>query len=344
MYRDTLAQIKAISNIFADPARAERAMHARLKSCVKLCKKVLTRDLLNVLHKYKIGTNDVSRCVKVLCIDSRNAKRKQKLICYLMKDKLEDAEKEVKRARNENLMKIKEYKKEIKEGERADMLFKDILKREREKVWSIGKTKKNRKVNYLLRKKENKRTRNTNDETNEDVKGIKYRDEDMEKMSRERDGETYINKPRIYGGVQVDSKTTAFLSKDPGFMMYDRLDALNIEVEIEKGITKTRYELMNRGEEDEEEEECNQGMETTQQDEPNKILNYSNLRATEIPTVPRLIEPEKGTLKQEIVMETTKQKLLNTLHTYMATNCDKKGEIKESNLEPQEKKQLKEIK
>ena len=343
MYRNTLAQIKTISNIFADPARAERAMHARLKSCVKLCKKVLTRDLLDVLHKYKIGTNDVSRCVKVLCIDSSNARRKQKLICYLMKDKLEDAEREVKRARNENLMKIKEYKKEIKEGERADMLFKDILKREREKVWNIGKTKKNRKVNYLLRKKENKR-RNTNDETNEDMKGIKYRDEDMEKMSRERDEETYINKPRIYGGIQVDNKTTAFLSKDPGFMMYDRLDALNIEVEIEKGITKTRYELMNRGEEDEEEEECNQGMKTTQQDEPNKILNYSNLRATEIPTVPRLIEPEKGTLKQEIVMETTKQKLLNTLHTYMATNCDKKGEIKESNLEPQEKKQLKEIK
>ena len=344
MFRDTLAQIKTISSILADPLRAERAMHARLMSCIKLCKRVLTRNLLSVLHKHKVGTNDVNRCMKVLCIDNRNKKRKQKILCYLMKDKLEDAEKEVRKAKAENLKRINEYKKEVREGERADSLFKDILKKESQKAWNIGKTKKTRKVDHLLRKTANERTGNRTGKE-EDMKGIKYKDQDLERLNEDRDQEAYMNKPRVYGGVEVDSGMTAFLSKDPGFMMFDKIDALDVEVEIEKGITKTRYELMNRGEEDDEEEcENDQGRRNTRQDEPNKVLNYCNLRATDIPTVPRLIEPAKATLQQEIVMENTKQKLLDTLHLYMNNNCDKKGNIKDHNLNSTENKQLQRIK
>ena len=319
-------------------------MHARLMSCVKLCKRVLTRDILSVLHKYKIGTNDVNKCMKVLCIDRTNRQRKQKLVSYLMKDKLNDAEKEVRKARNENLKRINEYKKEIKDGERADNLFMDILKKEREKVWNIGKTKKTKKIEHLLRKKENERTRTSDDDEGEDMKGIKYKDIALEKINEERDAEAYENKPRVYGGANVNSEMASFLSKDPGFMIFDRIDALNVEVEIEKGLTKTRYELMNRGEEDDEEYENNQRRGNTRQDEPNNVLNYCNLRATEIPTVPRLIEPQKASLKQEIIMENTKQKLLDTLHTYMTNHCDEKGEIKDYNLNAEEKKQLKDIK
>ena len=45
MFRDALAHIKIISRLLADPARAERAMHARLLKCVIV--KVMVRKLLH---------------------------------------------------------------------------------------------------------------------------------------------------------------------------------------------------------------------------------------------------------------------------------------------------------
>ena len=342
MFETTLAQIKILSLMLADPIRAERAMHSRYLSTVKLCKRVLTRDLLSVLYKHKIGTNDVTKCVRMLCKNKNDFKRREKITCVLMKDKLEDAEKEVRKARHENMKLIKEYKKVIKEGERADVTFKEIIKRERDKEWSNGKEKSHKKIQYMMKKKRTGSARRASDESIDDTKGIKYKEEDLKEL--DRDKATYINKPKVYGGVEISSGVESFLTKDPGFMIYDRIDTLNVEVEIEKGITKTRYEMMNRGEEEDEECETGRSLISKQIEEENKILNYKNLRATDIPTVPRLIEPKRATLKQEVVMENTKQKLLNTLNEYMQTHCDKKGNIKDYNLNSEEKKQLKDVK
>ena len=348
MFRNTLAQIKNISLYLADPHRAERVMHNRLLSCVKLSRRVITRDLLSNLYKHKLGTNDVSRCVTVLCRDNENLKRRKKILSFLMKDKLDDAEKEVRRTRSENLRMIKEYKKVVKEGERADISFKIILEKERNKVWNDGKKKSQKKIEYIMKKKQQKwsKRKNVIMENRENMKDIKYKDTDLDEIGKERKEEVYINKPKVYGGVEVSSGVETFLSKDPGFMVYDKIDVMNVEVEIEKGITKTRYEMMSRNMEEEEECETDQGRSSkrNKREEKNKILNYSNLRATDIPTVPRLIEPDRATLKQEVIMETTKQKLLDTLNTYMENHCNKKGEIREFNLTPEEKKNINELK
>ena len=203
MYRNTLAQIKTISQYLADPPRAERVMHNRLLSSVKLSKKVITRDLLSVLCKHKVGTNDVNRCVTVLCRNSENYKRRMKILYFLMKDKMDDADREVKRARNENLRMIKEYKKVIKEGEIVDLSFREILKRERDKVWSDGKKKNQRKIEFMMKRKqqESTRRRKKSMENEEDTKGIKYKDTDLDEIGREKNEETYVNKPKVYGGV-----------------------------------------------------------------------------------------------------------------------------------------------
>ena len=59
-----------------------------------------------------------------------------------MKDKLEDAEREVRKAKIENAHRIEEYKKEIREGGATDISFKILLKKEGDKVWTSGKLKK----------------------------------------------------------------------------------------------------------------------------------------------------------------------------------------------------------
>ena len=67
MSRQTLAHIKFLSNVLPDPYRAERAMFKCIMCSLRLCKRVLTRDLLYNLMKCGLGTNDVENCVKYLC-------------------------------------------------------------------------------------------------------------------------------------------------------------------------------------------------------------------------------------------------------------------------------------
>ena len=54
--------------------------------------------------------------------------------------------------------------------------------------------------------------------------------------------------------------------------------------------------------------------------------------------------PEHGTLKQEVVIERTKEKLLETVKEYKSKHCNQKGEIQNSNLSAAEKLQLKSLK
>ena len=80
-------------------------------------------------------------------------------------------------------------------------------------------------------------------------------------------------------------------------MILDKIDVNEIEVEIEKGLTKARYNLMNTDETGNENaaEENNDDVNIghNNRNEGNeKTLNYANLRATDIPTVQRLYPPK----------------------------------------------------
>ena len=128
-------------------------------------------------------------------------------------------------------------------------------------------------------------------------------------------------------------------------MIFEKIDNIEVEVEIEKGISKARYELMNRGDDsDESPDEEDSAMSNNRKQEGNKTLNYRNLRATDIPTVQRLIEPKLGTMSEELVMESTKEKLLDCVRQYKGEFCNNKGEIKEDNLSNEERQGLKQIK
>ena len=85
VHRQTLAQIQDISRLSADPMRAERAMHNVLCSNVKMCKRVMTKDLLNDLYKHGIGTNEVEGCVEKLCKNMIYRCRNQNIIKAIMK-------------------------------------------------------------------------------------------------------------------------------------------------------------------------------------------------------------------------------------------------------------------
>ena len=355
MIGEALAHIKLISNFSTVPIRAERAMCKRLLSCVKMCKRVTTKDLLLNLFNCNNSTKDIEFCVKRLCKENDNFIRKKRITNMLMKEKIDDAQREVRKAKRIYLQNTDEYKLEIKHGGVTDESFKALLEKVTGKIWKDGKDKNQNKIRRIREqnysnKREKYRKRMRRNENDEHMIPIKYKDEELEELNRNMTiNEENHNLPKKYGGVELPEESLKLLSKNPKFMIYRDIDEMEMEVEIEKGVAKARYELMGRNEDsgDEgEEEEQNDGAKKRNhmRREQNKVLQYSNLRATDFPTVPRIMTPEHGTLKQEVVIERTKEKLLETVKEYKSKHCNQKGEIEYSNLSKAEKQQLKSLK
>ena len=148
----------------------------------------------------------------------------------------------------------------------------------------------------------------------------------------------------MYGGAEINAGAKSLLSKDPNFMLLDRINKTEIEVEIEKGIAKARYELMNYDVEDEDRngDGDNEGRYTKVA--ADNTLNYAAMRATDIPTVARLCPPRPSTLKKEKVLDSVKNKLLEVVSDYQKEHCDSKGRIIKQNISKSEEKAIKEVK
>ena len=88
----TFAHIKDLSFQLPDHQRADRAMHQLLCSNIKLTRRVLTKNLIKMIMKKDIGTNEVETFVKNVCKQNVNSRRNVGLIKSAMNVKLKDAE------------------------------------------------------------------------------------------------------------------------------------------------------------------------------------------------------------------------------------------------------------
>ena len=335
MFRQTLALIKQFSYVLPDPPRAERAMFSFIVCSFKLCRRVLTKNLLSELVKRGVGTNEVEKCVESLSKSSIRKGRNTKMIRFIMSEKLIDAKIEEKRVRKEYEKRRLEFNRIVPLGSEIDTWFRILMRIETEKVWNERKNKNNNKISILTERYKPKVN------TVEEIRSIRYRDAELEQMVGETDQDA-SGEPRLYGGVEVEENTLSILSKDPNFMLLDRINMTEIEVEIEKGLAKARYELMDSdkdgAEEGEEEERRHEKIAV------DNSLKYAAMRATEIPTCARLCPPRPSTMKKEKVLETVKSKLLETVSEYKMKHCDREGKIKNQNLNRSEEKAMKEIK
>ena len=348
MFRQTLALIKQFSYVLSDPPRAEWAMFSFLMYSFKLCKRVLTKELLNDLMKCGVGTNEVEKCVESLSKSSVRKTRNTRMIKFIMGEKLLDAKIEEKRVRREYEKKRAAFNRVIPIGSEIDTWFRILLRIETGKVWEEGKIKNRNKVHMLIgryRPKEN---------MEEEIRNIKYSDVELDSIEKDRDTEDQqaSTKPRMYGGVEVHQNISSILSKDPNFMLLDRIDKTDIEVEIEKGLAKARYELMDHDSDDEGEgedeidrgEKVDDGKRGHLKTPVDKTLNYAAMRATEIPTVARLCPPRPSTIEKEKVLGKVKDRLLETVSVYQSQYCDKNGKIKDQNITKTEERAMKEVK
>ena len=265
------------------------------------------------------------------------------MIKFIMKEKLLDAKIEETRVRKECEKKRTIYNKIIPVGSQIDTWFRLLMKMETGKIWEEGKNKNRNKVRMLLERYKPR------ENVEEEIRDIKYTDTELDNLEiiHEEERHSDDDKPRIYGGVEVNENINTILSKDPNFMLLDHINKTEIEVEIEKGLAKARYELMSN-DEDDNENNCSRDEQNEKgkyiKEAIDKSLNYAAMRATDIPTVARLCPPAPSTIKKEKVLEAVKDRLLDTVSKYQNQYCNKSGKIKNQNISKSEENTIKEVK
>ena len=119
-----------------------------------------------------------------------------------------------------------------------------------------------------------------------------------------------------------------------------------IEIEIEKGYTKAKYFLMSNENYDATERESDNNDTSTNDDSfrvldhENKTADYSNVRATDIPTCQRIFPSKPASMRRETIMQNIKDKMLNKVEEYKNKHCNNKGWIKTKIVRKEEERRI----
>ena len=210
------------------------------------------------------------------------------------------------------------------------------MKQELESVWTNGKLKNREKIRTLV-------NRYIPREGLEKMRGIGFTDDDLEEFNEETECD-----PTVYGNVELSENEKHAMRMHPNYMMYDKIDEVKVEVEIEKALTKARYCMMNDHKNEKENEATIENESEKTELEvfcmKEKVANYSNLRVTELPTVQRLYPPKSSTINKEVSMLSLKDKILRKVSDYKEKKCNDKGWIRNGNISKEQASGLKQIK
>ena len=193
-----------------------------------------------------------------------------------MREKVYDAEWDASNVRKQFLLSKTEYYKYVNRNTIVDQIFGRMMKHEVENEWKAGKVKNKNKITRLY-EKWRKKPRGES----ENIRNVKYRDVDLEDIEVCDKNKEVIS----YGGVEISDNMREALTLNPKMMCYNKVDDVEIECEIEKGKMKHRYSKMSKdkpGEDNNESEENNVVL-----DVENKVIDYSKMRATDLPSCPR---------------------------------------------------------
>ena len=330
MSREAFAHIHQLSLDLSDPRWASWVMHNTLCSNLKLTRKVLTENLLTKMMRLGVGTNEVEIYARRMSKQNVRKGRNYKLVRDTMRSKIRDAEYDKRVARRQFVRDIIEYRRVTKKNSFVDVEFRRIMKWEVETVWECAKEKNVRKVDTLMNRWVPKR----NDVKN--IRDVKYTDEDLSTNTANDNSEEDVI---VYGGGELTENMKAALRMNPKYMMYNRIDERQIEVEIEKGLTKARYSWM--GEKDKSDKDGGDGKSMNESEEDgrsevynmsSKTADYANVKATDLPTVQRLFPPRPASLRRELAMQNMKEKMISKTKEYKSKKCNQKGWLKEKNV------------
>ena len=246
-------------------------------------------SLLKKLVKQKLGVADVEEFFGDLADNHRNTKyrslRKTKLIASTMKDKLQDSLEERRKWRGQKALTIKKIHQIWgKKATKTSSLISDMVQASKILRQELAR-KYEHKVSHLDRKFRKKQSKFFLPENLSRYNSVKCLQPNFRPIELEAN-----TQPLVFGGVHLDPDEKEAMLLDPKFAVLDSLGAEGLELEVQAGLAKLRWNRMKEdGLEDDITEAEKERLETLEAearqiyDPKSKTVDYRKYRATNAP-------------------------------------------------------------
>ena len=315
-----LASENFISNSCSNADVAIEAMKRTMRSTMDYLHARYVMDLFKRLQRCKIGTTNIVNLCRRIC-EKLPARREKTLIETIIRWKVTDACKVFQKAHYENTNTWRQV---------CPILEQENIRNQYEELWDREKTEYARQLrNQLNSKIKFLQTKFSEDITNvpDLLQDIVISDQDLP--------DTFTSDPRMYGNVELTEQEMELLSLPPKFAVFDKIDTINCEAEVEKGLGKLRWAIA-------EEEQRQQGIvrqERTVLDTVTSTFDFRQMRGTDLPFNKRITLPKPLGVDTEARLHTLKAKLKEETNVYI---CDNKN-VPTSNLTRRQKEGLNSI-
>ena len=346
-------QITHILRYSTDPNKADWLKKFTMRMIdlkIAMTRKRITVNILERLHRKGLGTNDVELMSRnyhfgggrQLRGEERELQRKN-FIRREMNARMKDAQDELRRATRKfersknyfwsNNVSSLGYNRELNKVMQEEVTYE----------WEMSKRKMDKKVKHISMRWSREKV------VEDSWRNIAISDGALKRfVEQNEEYERQTKDVPIYGDTAISENQRSILQLPPGFTTYEQVSETEMETEMEVMMNKARWEHQNKknreGEEWSEDWQDEEIEEYNTYNSEKKVLDFSKLKVTELPTCRRITLPGCEDESLELQLRITKEKMMNVVKEYKLKYCDGKGNIKDGNLTRQQKDGLKECK
>ena len=321
-----LASTTELSRQCTNPERVFEAMKRTMRQSMHLQHARYVFDLFTCLQRKHIGTTNVMTLSNRIC-NKLPKRRSATLTGIIIKWKVTDAVNEMRKAKYENTMTWREIR---------PVLVAEYILNQYEQIWREEKQIYGRQLRDIKKKKIDHLKAKFKATTTlpDTVREITVADQEIP--------DNFSTDPRVYGGCTLTADEEELLKLPPKFSVYDKVNAIECEIQVEKGITKYRWatqakkreaEQLSRGETPNEDER------QPIYDSSSKVFDFRHMRGTDLPFNKRITLPGPTDEETEITLHALKSRLNKRTREYVQNNTNDTA----SNMTSQQKRGLKSI-
>ena len=317
----------------ADPTEAGRKMRRCFYTLEKITKRQLTVDCLRKLVMRKVGTHEVEGLAKKVI--KGEERRNPKIVLSLLQMKLEDALKQVEKAKKQFSREKMSLYMSIN---RSGMLKEEFWSRvdsKIKKMWVDGKKKVQAKVGRLEDIYKGARGKTGM------VGNIRVGDDELGEENVE------IKNP-LAAGVEVSENEAKVLRKDPRFRDWRKITVQDVETDVAIGLDNLRREIKkvedNGGKSLSKREEMIERESTNELNLNEKSLDFGKQRSTAMKQNKYFCMSGPVNRKDELVIQRMKDKLIQGAKKVLKTTNDDKGRPRASCYSEEERAGIKALK
>ena len=350
MRRTASDRVRELARVCTDPEEAERLMREAVKWGLQQNRRTIRVIKLERLWKSGVGTSKVEKLGQRLAKEARGGRRgaqeereagkmASKKVGMLMKDKLKDAEADLKLARIQFHKAKKLLWKTIPWWSRAGAGLREVVRVEMALEWNEKMTKMTNAVNFLI----DKFRRSRLDKVPDTWRGVRVSDEAL--------GEELQLPPAFLSeGVRnVTEAAKEILKLPPKTAIFPKITLKDIQVEVVKAVeVKARWELMEMEErqasgQSREEAMEEERMATQVHNKQEGTLNLSKMRVTSLPTNKEVILPDERPEREEASLRGFGTEVIEVARKYIRENVDRSGNPRERNLTDEQEAGLRDV-